>query len=181
MVRPPRPSLWQLSIIAFCLWHLTAVTLYVLPKNFGPVWLQTSIGSLSNITSPYVQMTSQWQKWDIFSPNPMRNVHTFIVEVQEKTRWRHYRSITPFSLSWSERGRELKILGRLTENWSGLSSQYLTTTFCQNNPLLRGKRLRLRIETRVIPSALKDLHTVTAINLPRAQNMLGSTVCPSSL
>ena len=179
MVRPPRPSLWQLLIIAFCLWHLAAITLYVLPKNLGPIWLQTSIRSLSDITSPYVQITSQWQKWDIFSPNPMRNVHTFIVEVQEKTRWKHYKSLTPYSFPWYERGRELKILGRLTENWRGLTSKYLTTTFCDHDPNLQGKVLRLRTEIIVIPSALSDLHNVQMKTLPRGQNILGNTKCSS--
>ena len=71
----------QSIVITFFLWHAAAIAAYALPdslKVYPPIGQIHA--AISSATHDYVQATSQWQKWPLFAPNPLRRVVVFIIE-----------------------------------------------------------------------------------------------------
>ncbi len=160
----------QALIVAFCLWHMTAVALYVVPGALKTRW--SPIGEIRSLTDPYVLMTSQWQQWNIFSPNPLRRVSTFRVEstvngVVGPT------IVDSERLSIWRRAKELKVLYRLEEEWASARETYLLS-LCGDTHA----QLQLLRSYRVLPADLGALGRVATTTLPVETNVLASVTCP---
>ncbi len=167
----PRPALSAL-IIGFCLWHMLAVTLYNVPLQYlGP------LKGLRNISDPYILSLSQWQYWDIFSPDPMRRVPVFIVERNAGDRWETAMVMTYADLPWWLKVKEMKVLDRIAGAWSGLTLPYLTS-LCPEIPYSADKDIRLTIRWHILPSDLPSLTTMSSKRFFQTSQLLGSARCP---
>lgn len=167
----PRPFVAGV-IITFCLWHITAVTLYNIPAKYWPV------GTLRTVTDPYIFTLSQWQYWDIFSPDPMRRVARFIVERNAGDRWETALVMQYETLPWWLKVKEMKVLDRIAGNWSGLTNPYLTS-LCPHIPLAGDKDIRLVMKYFILPSDLASLTTLSKKRLPESSQILGTVHCPA--
>lgn len=160
----------QALIVAFCLWHMTGVALYVIPGSMrahSPL-----IGAVRSLTDPYVLMTSQWQQWNIFSPDPLRRVSTFRVEstvdgVVGPT------IVDSEQLSMWRQAKELKVLYRLEEEWASARETYLLS-LCGDTHA----ELQLLRRYKVLPADLTALKRVATTTLPVETNVLASVTCP---
>jgi hypothetical protein len=178
----------EFFVVVFCLWHMAAVGLYLFHGNAPKALLKAK-----ELTRPYVLLTSQWQKWDIFSPDPIRRVSVFQIQTNAPT-FRNTQNGTPdsggfvstFSLSRTDiplwqRAKELKILSRLREDWKRLVPNYLYG-YCASLPGTEGHDLRLVAHEYVLPSTLLELRSVYSdlpVTPPRSDTTILDTVtCP---
>ncbi len=132
-------------IVLFCLWHATAIALYSIPDEaLDPV--STYLRDYGRpIVRPYIFTTSQWQLWNLFSPDPLRRVTFHGIEIQEGELWRMVANMAPNALPWWGDADELKLLRRLEENTNGgtqFQERYLQL-FCKEHRLPRGMPIRL--------------------------------------
>ena len=83
------------GIILFCVWHMFAVAIFALPRSASDE-LSTGVRHVFlPLVSPYVFTTSQWQQWNMFSPNPLRTITRYSCEVQQGDDWRRVGIIGP--------------------------------------------------------------------------------------
>lgn len=158
--------------IAFCLWHMTAVAAYLLPPDKDALY-----GNIQQLTVPYVRLLSQWQKWDIFSPNPLRRNSVYRIERDAGDRWETAMILDFEHLRWYERSKELKVLGRLQDSWSVLLPNYLLS-LCPRIPDVQGTEVRLVVDRTILPRELAALkENATTPNLP-SKTELSSVRCP---
>lgn len=134
----------------FCLWHMAAIGIYSLQNvDSQPVlkWLEQK----QYIFRSYVLMTSQWQRWNLFSPDPLRRVIVMTVETQTDGIWRNVRTIDYDHLSYFRRASELKIIRRIEEdNQEKLKEVYLQD-ICRTEKIPFGTPIRLLKKAQVVP------------------------------
>lgn len=139
-------------IIAFCLWHMTAVGLYSLSPLMGdPIsgWLYDNVRPYMR---PYILTLSQWQRWNLFAPNPTRRVVNFAIDVQEDGVWKERSLVAAHTVEWWRKSPELKIMRTLEkeERLKPLRERYVLL-FCSTLDLPPGTHLRLRKQFYMIP------------------------------
>ncbi len=130
---------------------MTAVGIYSL-YNVDNYPLLHWLDSKREIITPYVQMTSQWQRWNLFSPDPLRRVTYMSVEYRNGRNWVTIKEIDEYHLSWWQRAPELKIIRRMEEDgMTALQERYLHD-ICRTQHLPEGSLLRLQRRSMVIPN-----------------------------
>ena len=143
----------RLAIIAFSLWHMAAVGIYSLPNETEDrvtVWMKVH---LIPIVRPYLFATSQWQQWNLFSPDPIRRVSFYSVTIDAEGSPEETVFLDHEHLPWWRDGDELKILRRMEdadEQWEGVRMLYLEM-FCRERGLPPGTALTLAVRGYVIP------------------------------
>jgi hypothetical protein len=173
------------GIILFCLWHMTAVFIHALPHlsdNPAILWIRTNA---LPIVRPYMLITSQWQQWNLFSPDPLRRVSSYRIEWNDNGLW-HLVNEQPGSLPWWRRAPRVKILNRLFENnrrRTPLQERFVRTIACDPNVIpMRSAHLRLFSDTYVIPSdrrSLLSFYWWKKIWKPDIKTLLRfETICP---
>ena len=149
-------GLLKAVIACFVLWHMTAVLLYNLyDVDDVPVlgWLQEH----RNIARPYLLITSQWQRWNLFSPDPLRRVIEMDIDINLNGEWKTMHTVSHNTVSWWQRASELKIIRRLEEDeLAELQARYMHD-YCRSRKLAAGTQLRLRKRWFVIPKHEKTL------------------------
>lgn len=142
----------KIAIGLFCVWHMAAVAAYSLP-NYAPAPVWKAREAIVYVTRPYILLTSQWQKWNLFSPDPLRRVIAFHIERKNKDdTWEEIDVIGP-DTAWWHKATELKTIRRMEESEGGsnllaLRERYLQSYCKDYSP---GTDLRLRIKYYVIP------------------------------
>lgn len=134
-------------------------------------------GTLHRFSAPYVLILSQWQQWDIFSPDPLRRVTEYRVERHAGDRFEVVRRFDYENLLPWERAKELKILGRIEDDWHVLSEAYLMA-LCPSLPQSAGRALRLVGLTTVIPRTLPELRHFSERPHPMQEKLLAEIRCP---
>lgn len=67
------------------------------------------------VTDPYLFLTSQWQYWNLFAPNPTNWVTEYRIEALRGNAWETVTVISGPSLETWRRSDELKVLERMDE------------------------------------------------------------------
>lgn len=144
----------KLLIVAFCLWHMGAIGIYALPgdaKDGVTRWLKQN---MSRIVSPYILTTSQWQQWNLFSPDPLRRVSEYTIEMQTGNEWEHLTTLKPGSFPWWRHAAQFKMLGSLLE-WDAKRDEVIDRFLqlaCQEHSLRQRTPIRLVYSFYVIPA-----------------------------
>ncbi|MEQ1849787.1 MAG: hypothetical protein ABL890_04315 [Candidatus Peribacteraceae bacterium] len=160
----------------FCVIHMAAVGCYLLPKG-----ISAPTDFVKHWTFGYVRTLSQWQKWDIFSPNPLRRVSEYRIERDAGDRWEPAMTLTFDTLPWWKRAKDLKVLGRLEENqWIHLAEPYLRW-HCRDQKLSQSPRIRLVALTRILPFTIADLSRYSLDRTPPTSTVLAIVSCPRSI
>ncbi|MBP9773023.1 MAG: hypothetical protein KBD00_00150 [Candidatus Peribacteraceae bacterium] len=144
-------TLATIIIPLFCLWQIIAIAVYLIPSSATLPLMNKVITPIKTFTSSYVLITSQWQIWDIFSPNPLRRVSLHSIDTRlVDGRWQTIRPLDPQSIPWPIRVKELKILGRLEEDgWRNAVPSYLAARCTMEQ--LSDIDIRLHVVRYVIP------------------------------
>ncbi len=150
-----RTALGRAGIIGFCVWHMAAVALYSVPEGPAGSPRQRVRTITIPIISPYLLLTSQWQKWDLFSPNPLRRVTTYALESQRASSWVPVALFRPRAESaWRKDTSLLKALDALDDAQHTPLLLALMRSYCAPAYLPSGTGLRLRRESVVVPSGV---------------------------
>lgn len=109
------------------------------------------LDSKRSYVRPYVLITSQWQRWNLFSPDPLRRVIELDIEILRNENWQKVRTINEHTVSWWQRAPELKTIRRMEDdNMKPLQVQYLKD-FCRTSGLKEGTEIRIKKRWHVIP------------------------------
>lgn len=75
------------AIVLFCLWHMSAIAAFAIDRswNFAPFSAFKDL--VDPVTRGYVLITSQWQQWNLFSPDPLRRISQYRVEISGGSGW----------------------------------------------------------------------------------------------
>lgn len=144
----------QLVIIGFVTWHAFAIAVYSTPREAqDPVgkWMREN---LVPRVMPYVLITSQWQLWNLFSPDPLRRVTFYKVDVWDGVEWHEVTTYQPGSFSIWRHATQFKMLGNLldenAQNRSPLAGRFLHL-FCKEKDIPADTRIRLQYVHYTIP------------------------------
>lgn len=175
-----RKNLLRIAIILFCVWHMTAVAVYIIPDETKDPITPKLEDTILPAARPYLLMTSQWQKWNIFSPDPLRRVSSYDIQVNEEGVWRTTKRLEYKLLPWWNRAKELKILRRVEDGGEKAGKAYLEAA-CREEIVPRGALVRLQIDSYVIPTKheLEEMGGWKEWIPERRETTLGETYCPT--
>ena len=159
---------------------MSAVGLYAIPSVAKRPIAKHLHKEYRPYAKPYVLSMSQWQRWNLFSPDPLRRVETFTIEVKEGEAWFPKKVFNFDSLPWWNRSSELKILRRLANKKKKSARPGFLHSFCREEGLERGTKIRLRKSWYVIPKH-EELHSPAWWNTwePETKTRIdSSTTCP---
>lgn len=169
----------RIAIGLFFCWHVIAVGLYAIPTDTKDEAARFARFTLVKPFAPYIRITSQWQQWNLFSPDPLRRVPRYVVEVLERGQWKQVRMLDPTEQPWWSRSTHVKAFLGLLETDSGTYHYALNEQFVRSQcSLLNLKRrtpVRITTLTYVIPkpatlfAALKPMSwppTLSATSTP---------------
>lgn len=142
------------AVALFCAWHMAAIGVYTIPGEARDSVSRWLMDNAVPRVSHYVLLTSQWQQWNLFAPNPLRRIVFYRVETQEPDgTWatvahldRHYYS------GWRHAVR-FKLLGQaLEENTERPElAERAAQVFCRELGLRPGAGVRVWHEVAVVP------------------------------
>ncbi len=144
----------KVGIALFCVWHMLAVGLYCIPpdtKDAASTWLRKN-------GMPYVQkymmITSQWQQWNLFAPNPLRRIVFYKVEKQNaKGEWAFVTSINDHTYRPWRHAVRFKLLGQALEEKTTrpLLAERALQVLCKELSLEPGANVRIWHDITVVP------------------------------
>ncbi len=155
---------------------MAAIAAYVMPRQTKSDAWNVFAQKAFNLARPYVLSFSQWQKWDIFSPDPLRRSSLYSVDMLKDEGWQPLRTIDFNAVPWYDRAKELKILGRLEEDWKDMAIPFLGNE-CERFPEAAGHSLRLQAYTHVVPKDLDSLKRLSTTKLRTTEKTLGTVDC----
>ncbi len=145
---PPRfrTALIQLPVALFCVWHMFAVGVEAIPDDANdPLSIALHVYA-RQYTWKYAFLTSQWQQWNLFSPDPTRNSTQYVIDKlnDDGATWEHVFTIDHDTLGWWRSTDELTGLRKLqsSDRAAFLWERYLQE-FCTPLHLGTGAILRL--------------------------------------
>lgn len=142
--------IFKILIILFCMWHSVAIAIYSLYTVEGYPLLEW-LDSKRPYIRPYVLATSQWQRWNLFSPDPLRRVIEMEIDQKIRKEWIPIATINTEHIAWWRAASELKVMRRLEDdNMQPLQERYVQD-ICRTKKLPNGTALRLRKRWFVIP------------------------------
>ena len=160
----------------FCLWHMFAVACFIIPLSY-PGGMGVIGQRLHEFSAPYVLSFSQWQQWNLFAPDPIRRVSQYTIDRDADGVWTPTQLIDPTTRPFYEYAKLMKVLGRLETSHSSLVQPFLRFQCAETE----AKKLRLRIDSFVLPNDLLSLTRLKTSDLPRTQRIAGMVDCPSPL
>ena len=177
---PPVLSLSQTFIIVFCLFHMIAVAVYSLPDAARDE-VTYALRRLGPVIRPYMLLTSQWQQWNLFSPDPLQRSVTYRIEKEDKKGWSAVTTVDPRTASVFRRAAEFKVLNRLLEG--GKPQLPLVANFlqqeCTSHALPAGTHVRIVYVSTMIPVPRHPLSFTDWHNLyaPEKEFIGSETLC----
>ena len=158
----------------------SAVRLDALPDaaNDG---FSKALRPLQSFVRPYVLLTSQWQQWNLFSPDPLRRIVTYRMEKEEIKGWSTVETFDAGTYSVFRQASEFKFLGRLLEG--GQTQLPLVANFlqqeCTAKMLPLGTHVRLVYLSSVIalPQHPFSLSGWQNLNSPERAFIGSETLC----
>lgn len=172
----------RMVISALVLWHMAAVAIFAFPPEVTG-WMQEARWKVLPMVRPYVLMFSQWQQWNLFSPDPYRRVTIFRVETAAVGPWQMLERVNAESFPFSRRSSWAKYFTGLLDDTSdgreGIRQRFLQTR-CKHHALAPETRIRLIFETRILPKN-EDVQSVswwTQQRFPVMETTVTTTSCP---
>lgn len=146
----------KVCIALFCIWHMSAIFIYSL-FNVDEVPVLAWAESKRPYIRPYILITSQWQRWNLFSPDPLRRVIELDIEILYNNEWQRLMTIDEDAVSWWQRAPELKTIRRMEDdNMQPLQERYLHD-ICKRKSLAEGTVIRMTKQWFIIPKHEKTL------------------------
>lgn len=147
-------SIGKLCIAAFVVWHAFAVAIYTIPRDSKDKYSALVKEKVLPRVTPYMLATSQWQLWNLFSPDPLRRVTYYHIQAETNSAWRDVMTLKPKTFSIWRHAARFKLLGNTFNEFEDkvkpLGVRYLQR-MCETENLADGTPIRLVYEYFVIP------------------------------
>lgn len=145
-------------ITLFFFWHATAVAIYAIP-SVATDPLSTFLRlHASPIVRSYMLITSQWQQWNLFAPDPLRRVTHYHLQRFDPMgdTWSDAAVFRPGSFLWWKHATRFKILDRIfdledRDRKIPLQKHFLGK-MCQEFNFPPGTHIRMLFRYYVIPN-----------------------------
>lgn len=85
-----------------------AVAVFTTPRIAKDSFATFSINYLIPRVAPYLQMTSQWQLWDLFAPDPLRRITGYRIEKEVNGTWQTVTEIDASTYPWYQHSTRFK-------------------------------------------------------------------------
>jgi hypothetical protein len=149
-----RRELVRMLLSVFILFHAFAVLIGSVPRTASDPLSQALRGGFLSLVEPYLFVTAQWQRWELFGPDPVGGVIEGVIEVEEPSAsgegdWHVLLVLSPETLWGMQETIVLKILRMLSEDRPGASELRggFLHSFCQRLSVPPGVTLRLRLRS----------------------------------
>lgn len=154
LVQPILRILGKILLIIALLWHMFAVLFYTIPRDANDIFSQWTRLDILPIVSPYMLQTSQWQLWNIFSPDPLRQVTSYLIEVQENNEWNTLMTIDADTYSIFRKPTYIKLmmntLDDSKDNQAPIAGRFLHL-LCHDKKLIADTPIRLLYIMYTVP------------------------------
>lgn len=134
---------------------------------------------------PYLLITGQWQRWNLFSPDPLRRNSTYLMDVEVgEDEWRTFKIITPNKVQWWRRAFTLKTMRRLEqEDKHGPIRDRFLQLHCMLEGIRPGRKVRMRKKYFVLEKtpALSDPEYWAEWEPEWKEKPFGEATCPETL
>lgn len=177
-------TLKKIGLIVFVIWHMFAVSVYSIPRDAKDMYATWSRQVLLPKVTPYMLITSQWQLWNLFSPDPLRRVTFYRIETETNGDWYELTTIQPGTFSAWRHATWFKLLGNIWNEFdepkSPLAGRMLHL-LCKEHNVQEHTPIRLVYEYYVIPQHQKR-ESATWWNAwkPQTSSYIGfTTECPA--
>lgn len=144
----------KVALAVFCVWHMTAVALYSIPgdaKDRISTWLrENATPRIAN----YMLITSQWQQWNLFSPNPLRRVIFYRIEtLNAQNNWAYVASVNDHTYRPWRHSSRFKLLGQaLEENTNRPElAERAAQVLCNDFRMEDGAKIRIWRDLTIVP------------------------------
>ncbi len=142
----------QAGIILFCLWHMSAVLVYAIPRETTDPISGFTREKVLPIVSPYILATSQWQLWNMFSPDPLRRITEYRIDVKQDDTWNTITTFGPGSFPWWQHSNYIKLFNNVFDGTDEtLKKRVLALTVCDRFHLPLDAIIRLSYTYAIIP------------------------------
>ncbi len=173
----------KIGLILFVTWHMFSVGVYAVPRisqdKISVAWRM----HLLPIVTPYMLMTSQWQLWNIFAPDPLRRVTFYRIETKNDDSWNELITYKPGTLSLWRHATYFKMFSNMLDEESDtlapIAGRFLHL-LCKEHAVASGTPVRLKYIYYIIPYH-KKRQSISWWNAwyPEIHSYLGfSTTCP---
>ena len=133
----------KVAIALFVVFHISSTFMYSLYHVEGVPVLEWLYNKRTHIR-PYILATSQWQRWNLFSPDPLRRVIEMDFDQKIDGRWVSVFTLNQHNVTWWQRAPELKIMRRMEdEKMLPLQERYMFD-FCRRHRIPEGTQMRIR-------------------------------------
>jgi len=139
-------------IALFVLWHGFAIGTYTIPLDAHDPFSEGFRRTFLPLVRPYILLTSQWQQWNLFAPDPLRSVVTYEVQKRTALGWETLEKIEPGTYPWWRHAAQFKVFERILEARSEKKEplrRHFVSQYCTDG--MQGTVLRLLYRTYVIP------------------------------
>lgn len=147
--------LGKTALVVFILWHMFAIGVYSIPRSANDPLSTWMLATFVRPVAPYLFWTSQWQQWNMFSPDPLRRVTFYTIDIQKNGRWETIERIAPDSLSLWRRATMMKMMGNLFDQDTNGREPFggkLLELMCTKYEVPPNTPIRMQYEWYVIPA-----------------------------
>lgn len=133
---------------------MLSLGIYTLPPDVNTPTIKFAKDEIRPMIKKYVLLTSQWQLWNIFAPNPLRRTTYYAVDIQRDGEWYEKIRIDNDHFQFWNVAYNLKMLRRLEkeDKFQIFRERYLVR-YCDRLQLQPNDPIRLVRHYYVIPKA----------------------------
>lgn len=142
------------GVAMFFFWHAGVIAIGTIPQHDAGAVSTALLTHAVPVVQPYLLLTSQWQNWDLFSPDPMRRMSRYRIEARVKgePQWRILKTIEPASdRLW--RSDEFAFWQRLEDGGPGTEELWRRTaqSLCEPLGLSDDSLIAIVVEYTILP------------------------------
>lgn len=154
MIREYLRTFAKTGIALFCVWHMAAIGFYTIPDDADDPFTRWAEEHVIPHVTEYVLVTSQWQQWNLFSPNPLRRIVYYRLETQNPYgEWAYVASINNRTYGPFRHATRFKLLGQALEEETNRPelAERAAQVLCREHGMALGAGIRIWHEITVIP------------------------------
>lgn len=164
---------FRIGVVIFCVWHMFAVSVFAMPRVAEDEFSRGVRQVFLPVVTPYMDITSQWQLWNLFAPDPTRQFSVYRIETKQADQtWKEVVILQPSSYPWWRRATYMKYMMNIFDAPSDAfihTKEHFLHLQCVDHDLPGGTVVRL--------VAIRTL--VTGKNEP-TETVILQSLCPST-